>query len=77
MLSMVSEQHACWAFTRSLLVQQVAWGQLYIDAGDQKDLGPASSGWLNLRAEAQPYGTGVLTGTFSSTGACCCSVHPA
>lgn len=47
---------------------QAAWGQLYVDRGDQKELGPADSGWLNLRAEAQPYGTGVLTGIFSSTG---------
>lgn len=47
---------------------QVAWGQLYVDRGDQKNLGPEDSGWLNFRAKAQPYGNGVLTGTFSPSG---------
>ena len=50
---------------------QVAWGQLYIDRGDQKNLGPEDSGWLNIRAEAQPYGSGVLTGVFSPSGEEC------
>ena len=51
--------------------EQVAWGQLYVDRGDQKNLGPEDSGWLNIRAEAQPYGTGVLTGVFSPSGRVC------
>jgi hypothetical protein len=48
----------------------VAWGQLYVDQGDQRDLAAGThSGFVNFRAEAQPDGTGILTGTFSATGA--------
>lgn len=40
--------------------------QLYVDRGDQRDLN--DSGFVNFRAEAQPDGAGIFTGTFSSTG---------
>ncbi len=47
----------------------LAWGQLYVDRGDQRDIDSgADSGWINFRAEAQPDGAGILTGTFSTRG---------
>lgn len=45
----------------------VAWGQLYIDQGEEQDL--VERGLVvNFRAEVQPNGHGMLTGTFSSAG---------
>jgi hypothetical protein len=45
----------------------VAWGQLYIDQGEEQDL--VERGLVvNFRAEVQPNGHGMLTGTFSSSG---------
>ena len=47
----------------------VAWGQLYIDQGEEQDL--VERGLVvNFRAEVQPSGHGMLTGTFSSSGEC-------
>lgn len=51
----------------------VAWGQLYIDSGEENDLHTGGE-FVNFRAEVQPSGNGMLTGTFSSTGASCS--HP-
>ena len=45
----------------------VAWGQLYIDNGEETDLALGGV-FVNFRAEVQPSGNGMLTGTFSSTG---------
>ena len=44
-----------------------AWGQLYIDNGEETDLALGGV-FVNFRAEVQPSGNGMLTGTFSSTG---------
>ena len=45
----------------------VAWGQLYIDHGEETDLALGGV-FVNFRAEVQPSGNGMLTGTFSSPG---------
>lgn len=57
----------CDNFAGSASGAWVAWGQLYIDQGEEQDL--VERGLVvNFRAEVQPNGHGMLTGTFSSSG---------
>ena len=46
----------------------VAWGQLFIDTGEEQEMEERGE-YVNFRAEVQPSGNGILTGTFSSSGA--------
>ena len=52
----------------------VAWGQLFIDTGEEQEMEERGE-YVNFRAEVQPSGTGILTGTFSSSGAAPNSRH--
>lgn len=46
----------------------MAWGQLFIDTGEEQEMEERGE-YVNFRAEVQPSGNGILTGTFSSSGA--------
>ena len=64
--TMCSPQGAIWT-AGSASGAWVAWGQLYIDEGEEQELEERGE-FVNFRAEVQPSGNGMLTGTFSSTG---------